>query len=668
MSSDFQTSGPPDFRTLGRVSLMDFFARQDDARASSRRLVIFFVFGVLAMLLVINLVTAVAVAAMHQHGAPLPVDLKVKIHLAVSVAMLAIVGLGSWYKVSELSVGGSAVAAMVGARPVDPGSHVPEERQLINVVEEMAIASGVPMPGVYLLDEDGINAFAAGYTTRDAVVAVTRGCMVRLTRDELQGVVAHEFSHILNGDMRLNTRLIGMVHGIILIALLGEILFRSAQLSGYSSSRDRQSNGLPLLLLGLALMVIGSLGALCGKLIKAAVSRQREFLADASAVQFTRNPAGIGGALKKIGGSYELAFVQNQRASEVSHLFLGRAQARPVFGWFDTHPPIAERIHAIDPQWDGEFLPSAPVRIGDRVTATERRLGPPGGERAAWPTQDDAIPALTKMGGGMRPAEVVASIGTVSPDQVAFGTELLTRLPTALVTAAHDPFSARAAVLAVLVGQDATLTLPCLDDLDRVDPPLARELRRVLEQVRELSPGVRLPVIDLAASSLGRMTPAQARTFLGTLDRATAAAPLPVQLLAFLVRRHLEPGPVKPGSVRNLGALLPHAEILLSALAHAGTSDQAVAQAAFTLAVDCLGAPRDRLTLLSSDAITAARLGAAIDQLVGAGPGHAKRLVESCAWCVASDGKVTLHEAELLRAVSVCLDCPMPPFADMDAD
>ena len=245
-----------------------------------------------------------------------------------------------------------------------------DERKILNVVEEMAIASGTPVPPVYLMEnEEGINAFAAGFTPGDAVIGVTRGCIRTLTRDELQGVIAHEFSHILNGDMRLNIRLIGVLYGILLISMTGWLIFRStAYNTGFNTRRDDDDRrgGNPWPLVGLALYILGYVGVLFGNLIKAAVSRQREFLADASAVQFTRNPDGIAGALKKIGALSEGSKIQAPEAQETSHLFFGEATGH-IFGFMATHPPLAERIRRIDPSFNGDFsqvkLPPEPKAV-----------------------------------------------------------------------------------------------------------------------------------------------------------------------------------------------------------------------------------------------------------------------------------------------------------------
>ena len=302
---------------------MDFFARQDKARKKTKLLVFYFVVAVI-LIVVVNYLVALLVFAgvqSRQHHddryeqTPPLVLWNPQVFLGASLITLAIVSIGSAVKISQLAGGGSIVAESMGGRLVNSNTTDPDERKLLNVVEEMAIASGVPMPKVYVLDnEEGINAFAAGHTTGDAAVAVTRTCMAKLSRDELQGVIGHEFSHILNGDMRLNIQLMGVLFGILCLATVGRILL-------YARSGSRDKNPLPLI--GIALLIIGSVGVFFGRLIQAAVSRQREFLADASSVQFTRNPAGLSGALQKVGGYGSRIWSPN--APDAGHLFFGNA-------------------------------------------------------------------------------------------------------------------------------------------------------------------------------------------------------------------------------------------------------------------------------------------------------------------------------------------------------
>src|SRR5512145_3124237 len=333
---------------------MDFFEHQEVARRSTRRLVVLFALAVVCVVVAVNLMGAALYFAFL-----LPADRAWSIaalpngfFLTNTLVVLGLIGGGTAVEMNALASGGDAVARMVGARPVDPSTRDLLDRRLLNVVEEMAIASGVPVPRVFVMDdESSINAFAAGHSINDAVVAVTRGTLTRLSRDELQGVIAHEFSHVLNGDMRLNMRLIGVLFGLTMVAMAGRFLLEIAGRSRGGSGRGSGSALAVLFLAGVSLWVLGYIGVFFGRLIKAAVARQREFLADASAVQFTRNPDGIGGALRKIGG-LGLADglgtrIDHPRAEALSHLFLGAARPAFVKGVFASHPPIAERVRRI---------------------------------------------------------------------------------------------------------------------------------------------------------------------------------------------------------------------------------------------------------------------------------------------------------------------------------
>jgi Zn-dependent protease with chaperone function len=331
---------------------MDFFQRQEIARRNTKLLEVYFVLAVIGIILTTYLAFAVFVGYLGlRHHAFQPTSeygflWNPKLFLGVSVGTLIVIIGGSVFKTSQLAGGGSAVAEMLGGRPISANTRDPDERKLLNVVEEMAIASGTPIPQVYVLPgEETINAFAAGHSTSDMVVCATHGCLKYLTRDELQGVVGHEFSHILNGDMKLNLRLMGLVFGILCIAMMGRILLDTRG----SSSRDRN----PLPLVGLALLAIGGLGVFFGKLIKSAVSRQREFLADASSVQFTRNPAGLSSALQKVGGMGSR--IDDPNAEDASHFFFANGLRESFAGIFSTHPRLEDRIRALDPSWDGKF-------------------------------------------------------------------------------------------------------------------------------------------------------------------------------------------------------------------------------------------------------------------------------------------------------------------------
>ena len=348
---------------------MDFFQHQDEARKSSNRLVVLFALAVIGIVLSVHFsISALFFWGQASASGSDPnysfnwFDLDRLVFFAGST--LLVILLGSLYKTWRLSDGGHSIAQLLGGRPLAPNTTDTHERRMLNVVEEMAIASGVPVPTVYLMDgEESINAFAAGFTPQDAVIGVTRGTLELLNRDELQGVIAHEFSHIFNGDMRLNLRLMGVLHGILVIALIGYFILRTSMFRG--SSRGRNGGAAALPLIGLVLVVLGYVGVFFGRMIKSAVSRQREYLADASAVQFTRNPDGIGGALKKIGGLAEGSLIMSPNAEQASHFFFSDGKYGKVraalsgvshFAFLSTHPPIKDRIRRIDRGWNGRFL------------------------------------------------------------------------------------------------------------------------------------------------------------------------------------------------------------------------------------------------------------------------------------------------------------------------
>jgi Zn-dependent protease with chaperone function len=551
----------------------------------------------------------------------------------------------------------------MGGHPLAPQTTDPDERKILNVVEEMAIASGTPVPPVYLLEhEDGINAFAAGYTPGDAVIGVTRGCIQNLNRDELQGVIAHEFSHILNGDMRLNIRLIGVLYGILLISMTGWIIFRSTA-NGSSDSERRGVNPWPLA--GLALYVLGYVGVFFGNLIKAAVSRQREFLADASAVQFTRNPDGIAGALKKIGALAEGARVRAPEAQEASHLFFGEAVGH-LLGIFATHPPLVERIRRIDPAFDGDF---SRVRVGTARAAV----------RPA-PVFEAATPATLRPQGRpgrgvlrFNPAQVVSHIGTVEPQQLAYASAVLSSLPDPLKTLAYEPSGARAIVLALLVDHESEAVRA--EQLQRLgayaEPALCREVEKILPLVHRLTPELRLPLVSMVVPSLKRLSRDQLTAFaagVNALVQADNQVSLFEYALQRLLFRHLATpsGSDRPSRIRARSAsvLIEPVRHVLGALAHLGSSQPSDAARAFALGIQALGwsgvdssLPPRNLDLQTLDR--------ALNELDAAAPQLKRQILTACAACIGADGRVTLEEGELLRAIADSLGCPVPPLQSL---
>ena len=648
---------------------MDFFEHQDRARRKTGLLVFYFVLAVILMIAAIY-ATAIAVFSVAApQGGVEPSDwFQPDILLLVTGGTLLVIGLGSLYKIAELRSGGEAVATMLGGRRVLPNTTDPSERRVLNVVEEMAIASGIAVPPVFLLgDEPGINAFAAGFTADDAVIGVNRGTLDFLTRDELQGVIAHEFSHILNGDMRFNLRLIGLLHGILLLGIIGYYMLRMAGSSGRSrSSRsDGKGGGSQLMLLGLAMMVVGFVGLLFGRLIKAAVSRQREYLADASAVQFTRNPAGLAGALKKIGGLVAGSTIETPEAETASHMFFGSSLRRMAHSPFATHPPLVQRIQCIDPAFDGRFPKVTPVRPEPpqaKKTQTAKQKKPTFGF-------GKSLDALT-LGGKLPldPAVVIAAVGAPTSAHVAYSAQLLAAMPAPLAGAAHESFSARAVIFALLLDADASVRTRQLQIIEhREGAASAEEAVRLAAWLEQLDKAARLPLLKVVQGTLRQLAVRQYQQFRGTVEQLIEADRR-VTLLEFVLQRVLLRQLdrafelVRPPLVRyhTLAAVEADVRVLLSALARVGLSAEDAAAAVFQRAWDALPGRADT-PILPADACDLAAIHRALNKLEEASPPIKKKVLSAATLCVVADGRVTIREAELLRAIASSLDCPLPP-------
>ena len=646
---------------VGTRMASDFFERQDIARRNTSRLVFLFVLAVPAIIVSVDLLLAAVFGYLGRDLETGAMDLALAFDpgvMAVAVigTLLVVVG-GSTYKVMELWGGGRVVAEQLGGRLLNQNSAVPYERRLLNVVEEMAVASGTPAPPVYLLEhEQGINAFAAGFTPSDAVLGVTRGTAERLSRDELQGVIAHEFSHILNGDMRLNIRLIGLLHGILIIGLIGYFLFRVAAFSGMGRRRDRQGNQLPLIAFGAGLMFIGFFGSFFGGMIKAAVSRQREFLADASAVQFTRNPEGIVCALKKIGGFLTGSKIENPNAPQASHMFFGLATSG-FTSLFATHPPLGERIRRLEPSWDGEFLESAPT----------------GGPGVAPPLEAAGLAGFagaTPAGAGTEPSlsQAVDKIGQPTTQHLDYAARLIDRLPTPLIEAAHEPYSARAVVYGLLIDPQADIRRVQLARLSTAgDQGVFDEMMRLLPMVERLDRRARLPLVEISAATLRALTRAQYERFKQNIAELVLADNR-IGLFEWSLQRILlhdlegQFGQVPSPRVRykTLARLVPQCEAVLSTLAHVGHHEPTAVEHAFALGWQQLGLPEAGPRALEESGLEV--LDVALVELEAAAPSLKRRVLQAAAACIAADLAVTANEVELLRAMSAALGCPMPPL------
>lgn len=605
----------------------DFFAAQDAARSRSRRLVALFLASVAGLIASIYL----AVMALLRAGGEAAVWWDPDVFIWVSGLTALVVGASSLGKVWSLRAGGGTVARSVGGRPLDPATTDPHERRLANVVEEMAIAAGVPVPGIYVLDaEDGINAFAAGFAPRDAAVAVTRGCMEKLNRDELQGVVAHEFSHILNGDMRLNIQLIGLVFGLLVLSIIGQGMLRVALQSGGGRRRSNGKDGAAIIVaiaaLGLILFVAGWIGVLFGRLLQSAVSRQREFLADAAAVQFTRNPDGLAHALRKIGASGSR--VVNTHSQDVAHLFFANGLKLGWAGLFATHPPLADRIRAIDPSWDGSFE-TAPPPLPANIP------------------EPDVSRAQSAAAGGM----AFTAAAALGAEQLARAQEIRSELSALFDDDWHDPSAARDMVLAMLP--------PIPGEADTAG---VQAYRKMLAPVAS---GRRLALVGMLLPALVRLPEVDRRDLLRQLDLMVGGAP-GLDAFAFgiwwIVRRDLRrtesPASKRAKLIGDPAAFATDASILLASLAHVGgKDDEAARNFESAMAHSPSFGPLCRYPGHWPDVT---ELDGALQNLGNASFALRKEIIDAAARAVIGDNRVTDDEAALMQVVSLALDCPAP--------
>lgn len=628
---------------------MNFFQHQDHARRQTRTLIILFALAVIAIIVAVNAAMAL-VWSWTTTGYVLGMREYPRGFFATNTLVtLALISVGTLIELFNLREGGDAVARMAGGRQVSPSTTDLQERRLLNVVEEMALASGIACPKVYLLErEDAINAFAAGYNQDEAVVAVTRGMLARLTRDELQGVVAHEFSHILNGDMRLNIRLIGLLFGIQMIAGFGQHMIDFA--SHTWSARDRNDKGpsarLVLLATGVALLVIGYIGVFFGRLIKAAVSRQREFLADASAVQFTRNPDGIGGALRKIGGlsrTMDLGSrIEHPNAEQLSHLFLGAPRPNLMRGMLATHPPIEERLRRI---------------FGRKVDMLDAPALQEGSASGA-----EMLPDIPYTASGFaaepRPAH-----------WLAFGNEeqVSTALPPELDNAVHEPAAACAVVYALLLGsgaeRDAQMVI-----LKQDAGPQAALAPFLADAIARLPKSARLPLLDLSMPALKQLSHAERAVLLSTVDKLIAAdnaLTLAEFVLQTVLSRRMSAhaGRATPVRYSDLKALKEECTVLLSLIAHvAASSETAPAAALFSRGATAFpDAGLSHQELVAIAALDYTRVRAALDRAHQLAPLAKPVLIKMLLAAAGDASPMPLAIADLLRAICAALEVPIPP-------
>jgi Zn-dependent protease with chaperone function len=626
---------------------MNFFEHQYRARRRTGLLVFLFALAVLLIALTINafffLVASWADPVLTLRG-----WLHTREWIWLTLATFAVIAFGTGRTLFQLRGGGRAVAELVGARRVRSDTHDLDERRLLNIVEEMSIASGTPRPLVYVMDDEpGINAFVAGLRPTEAVLVVTRGALKELSRDELQGVIGHEYSHILNGDMRINVRLMGLLAGILLIAQIGRMLMRA---------RDGRGRG-QLVLTGLALFIIGYVGVVFASLIQAAISRQREFLADASSVQFTRNPDGIAGALWRIRQHSAGSRLETSHSQNLGHFCFGEPVKARFTSLMATHPPIEERIRRVNPR----FLVLARAGAVRRPPEAPEATGPvPAGSAGFAGAGDTAAVPFT-------PEGIAESVGHVSPAHFAYAERMFTHLPSGLLDALHDPQRTPSVIYAlVLEGmQEQARSRGIAVLVEAAGQEASDSAAALVDLVKKAGSDTHLALVNLAIPVLKERDEASRSGFLRALEKLVECDgryTLFEFALVTILHQHLDPGAERDTAVRfyRYGDVMDEIRLLLTLMARAGASGEEAARDAFRHVMAQF--ERDPGEPLPGKACTLPAVEQALERLNALAPMLKKSVVEACADCVTHDGRVVPREAELLQAVSLALDCPLPPI------
>lgn len=642
---------------------MNFFEAQERSRRTSRQLVLTMILAVICVCASVAAVVCVAAwSALLTSSTTAGVSLTDWLRANPQVPLWALlytggfIGLASLYRIVKLRAGGGQVAREMGGALLDTLEPDPLRRRLRNVVEETAIAAGVPAPEIYVLEhEPGINAFAAGYAPEDAAIAVTRGTLELLSRDELQGVVAHEFSHILNGDMRLNIKLMGPLFGILAIGLLGRLVISNTRML---PSRNGRSNAVPVVLaIGGGLTAVGFVGMFAGRLIKAGVSRQREYLADASAVQFTRQRDGIAGALKKIAGLNAGSALHDHDAEEVSHMLFASGFTS-MSSWLATHPPLLKRIQALDPGFTAAALSELDTPEDGLLRASTSAVGTAGFAAGTATTEGSAVSAT----------ELVETVGRPGDRQHALARELYAQIPAGITGALESEYGVLLLLPALLLHSDPKDREQQLLLLERqLGTERRATIARFYAALAEVDAEIRLPLLDLALPHLRRQ-PLPRLQYMRDLLEQLAATNGELDLFEYallrIYRDYLERIRSPSEAPRWRGfehapTAAAAADLLQVFCAH-GSRDAAAGQRALQTGLAALGIALPEPQPPGDD--WAAVTDSALATLRDSAPKARERLATALAAATLEDGTIAQSESELLRCFCAILQCPLPPF------
>ena len=563
--------------------------------------------------------------------------------------VLLVVLVGGVWRLSSLRGGGAAVVRSFGGIEILGDTRRAHERRLLNVVEELALASGTPAPRAFVLShERGINAFAAGFAPSDAVIAVTRGAMEQLSRDELQGLLAHEFSHIRNGDTSLNCWLIGVLHGILCFSILGKRMM-DGPFGGDEEENDKVSVLFmyPLFAGGCFLRAVGTVGAVSARIIQCSVSRQREYLADAFAVQLTRDALGLANALKRAGAAAGGNALLAANGCELSHLLFVSGSSRWQTDLLSPHPPLLRRIRILDPSFNGDF---APWRLRT-TTFEDLRNTPERIQAREW-----AVVASANEGG------LVGVSG------------FLEGLPAELRRAVSHPFEAVGVLCGLLLSDDAALRNRQKSRILVVEGHVvANQAERWHDWLASADRRFRRRLAELAIEGVRQSDPALCAACAGLL-RELIASDGKVSLFEYLLGRRIakrlevdETSPSPCAEFVSGRSAQIEASLVLGALAYAGRPDDDVqAQAAWRSGRDLLPGFDLGEMVPVRESCASDGLERALAVLAQLSPAEKGAFVAACTAVVERDACRSEDEAELLMVIADMLGVPLP-FARSDA-
>ena len=637
---------------------MNFFDAQDQARRSTRRFVILYVLATLGIALSVSLVIGFAFS--FTDSAPVDdvgayVSRNFEIFLGAAVFTLLVIGIATLVKTTQLRAGGGRVARDLGGILVDDNNMDLLHQRLRNVVEEMALAAGVPVPEIYVLEnEQGINAFAAGYAPEDAAVAVTRGALELLNREELQGVIAHEFSHVLNGDMRLNIRLMGVLFGIVVLTIIGRRIMFSMR---HVRSRDGAKVAIPAMLIAAGLILIGGLGVFFARIIKASVSRQREYLADASAVQFTRQTSGIANALKKIGGIPTGSHFEATEPEEISHMLFGTGSK--LSSLFATHPPLTERIQALEPGFTPDDYPQidyAATRAARQMEAAEQYAG---------------VSAMAAgIASGVSPDKVIDNVGHPSQEQVELAGKLRRSIPENLTAAAHSPADAYLLCIALILDRDGDVLERQLSLLhEQLGEQRANRVKHLYDELASIDATYRLPILEIAFPALRQRKSSELEYLIDLSNRLIEVDGefdlfeyCFYRVLTTSLRRAMHPSRKARRRSGKRKPVRAAAVDLLRIFAHHGHKNDNDGEKAFRAGLQVFGEWAKQADYDVEREFSAATLDSKLDLLAALNGDGRQMLVKAISAVAAEDGKLTAAEGDLMRAVCATLEVPLPPI------